>query len=310
MRRSTLPAAAFVDPTGGNREAVRELLEAAVDVVVEELTTAADGSPLPADGSAPSAAVPEASRPFASLLGEVGGIVADSATPAHPGYVGHMDPPATVASVVGDLVAAAINNNMLSVELSPVLTRLELELVSAVADAFGFGPAAGGVMAAGGSLANLTALTVARNRGLVGDVHGGGVIGDRRGGSESGDRPVLFASEVAHTSLQKAAMLLGLGTDAVVGVATDDRDRLRPTALRAAIDDAESAGREPFCVVATAGTTTTGSVDPIEAVGEIVAERDLWYHVDAPYGGAVAFSETHRSQLTGLSRADSVTFNP
>jgi glutamate/tyrosine decarboxylase-like PLP-dependent enzyme len=105
-------------------------------------------------------------------------------------------------------------------------------------------------------------------------------------------------------------MLLGLGTDAVVSVETDDDSRIDPASLARAIEQADRDGRAPFCVVATAGTTTTGNVDPLRAVHDVADERDLWFHVDAAYGGALVFSETQRDRLDGIEAADSVTFNP
>jgi glutamate/tyrosine decarboxylase-like PLP-dependent enzyme len=213
-----------------------------------------------------------------------------------------MDPPPTTASVLGDAVAAALNNNLLSVELSPFCSRLEAALVETFAERFGLGPDAGGVLASGGSLSNLQALAVARSHVLGTGTDGWVGAGD--------GRPVLFASDVAHTSLETAATVLGLGTDAVVAVETDDGDRLRPDALAAAIGRARARGERPFCVVATAGTTTTGAIDPLAEAGAVAAREGLWYHVDAAYGGAIVLSERHRDDLDGIGRADSVTFNP
>jgi len=299
MRRDELPEAAFVAPDGENVEAVRELSEAVLDTVLGTLTTATDRSPLPEDPAVPDGTVPDTGRSGEALLAETERVMAGSMNPHHPGYVGHMDTQPSLPSILGDLVAAAVNNNMLSVEMSPVLSELEVDLCRELAEAFGLGPDPGGVMASGGSLANLEALAVARNRAF--DVEASGL-----GGAD----PVLFASEVAHTSLRKAAMLLGLGTDAVRPVATDADSRMDPGALREAVAAARDDGRDPFCVVATAGTTTTGNVDPLDRIADAADEHGLWFHVDAAYGGALVFAESHRHLLDGVGRADSVTFNP
>jgi glutamate/tyrosine decarboxylase-like PLP-dependent enzyme len=301
MKRSALPDTAFVDPSGANADAVRELVERVVDQLLTQLETADARSPLPAEATTPAMSFPESPRAQDELLAALEAVVDGSMNPAHPGYIGHMDTIPTTVSVLGDLVASAVNNNMLSVEMSPVFSELEVELTEAIADEFGLGPNAGGVLASGGSLANLHALSVARNHAF--DVHGGGLAG-------LDCEPVVFASEVSHTSLQKAAMLLGLGTDAIVAVETDDRSRMDPAALEQAIERAKRDGRAPLCVVATAGTTTTGNIDSLPEIHQIADDHGLWFHVDAAYGGTLVFSEAERDRLDGIEAADSVTFNP
>lgn len=301
MNRSELPDGAFIGPSGENVEAVRDIAEEILDQLLTQLETADGRSPLPEQSTAPSAAIPQSPRSQEDLLGDLETVVEGSMNPAHPGYIGHMDTMPTMISVLGDLVASAVNNNMLSVEMSPVFSELEVELTETIADEFGLGPNAGGVLASGGSLAKLHALSVARNHAF--DVHGGGLAG-------LNCEPVVFASEVSHTSLQKAAMLLGLGTDAVVAVETDDRSRMDPAALEQAIERTKRDGRAPFCIVATAGTTTTGNIDPLPEIHQIADDHDLWFHVDAAYGGALVFSKAGRGRLDGIETADSVIFNP
>jgi L-2,4-diaminobutyrate decarboxylase len=301
MNRSNSPETGFINPGGDNAEAVQDLVEDVVDQLLKQLETAEDRSPLPDDSTIPEVSIPASPRSQNDLLDDLETIVSGSMNPAHPGYIGHMDTIPTTVSVLGDLVASAVNNNMLSVEMSPMFSELEVQLTEIIASEFGLGPDAGGVLASGGSLANLHALSVARNHAF--DVHQGGL-------TELDREPVLFASEVAHTSLQKAAMLLGLGTEAVVAVETEANSRMKPSALTKAIERAERAGRVPFCVVATAGTTTTGNIDPLSELGTIADEHGLWFHVDAAYGGALVFSEAERGRLDGIETADSITFNP
>lgn len=225
-----------------------------------------------------------------------------------PGYAAHMDPPPAVASVLGDLLAAAMNNNMLSREMSPGLSVLEERLVAMIArELFGLGEAAGGVMTAGGTLANLHALMVARNVafGWQSDERGAQAAGERRAG-----RGVILASEHAHTSVHKAAMILGLGTDAVTSVRADGRCRMDPASLEREIASCAARGDTPIAIVATAGTTVTGAIDPLAEIAEIAERHRVWLHVDAIYGGAVVVSRRLRSRLAGIERADSVAFNP
>jgi len=305
-----VPDDAFADPHGGNRDAVARVLHDAVDLVVAQLAGAAARPPMPAESAlprelwAPDALVPAASAPAGALLAELRTLLGGAMNPGHPGYVGHMDSVPTVMSLVAELAAAAANNNMSSVEMSPAFSHLEWRLAAELGARFGLGARAGGVMTGGGTLANVLALTVARNRAFAGQaIHAEGVAGLAR-------RPVLLASELAHTSLQKAAMLLGLGTSAVVPVGTDARGRIDPDALERAIAAAERHGEAPFAVVATAGTTVTGSVDPLDAVADVARRNALWLHVDAAYGGALVFSPRERHRLAGVEHADSVTFNP
>ncbi len=276
----------------------------ALDRMLTHLSSAAARSPLPDRddnfGVEEAPIVPEQSVPESALLDEAEALIQGAMNPAHPGFMGHMDPMPATASVLGDLLAAAANNNMLSQEIAPTFTRLERQVTGALARRFGLGSEGGGVMTSGGSLANLHALAVARNT----------AFDDARRAGVGNCSPVLFASEAAHTSIQKAAMLLGLGTDAVVPIPTDAQRRMDHAALQTHIQAAETKGTDPFCVVATAGTTTTGSIDPLDFIADVADEHGLWLHVDAAYGGALTFSDTHRERLNGIEQADSITFNP
>ncbi|NJL47213.1 MAG: aminotransferase class V-fold PLP-dependent enzyme [Leptolyngbyaceae cyanobacterium SM2_5_2] len=300
MPLTVLPATAFIDPFGHNRAAIEGIFRTVTHQILDYLTSAGSQVPLPQVESSLYQAIPEQPGEMAALLEPLQAIMAQSMNPAHPGYMGHMDPLPTTASLLGDWVAAALNNNMLSVEMSPALSRLEPLLMAEIAQLFGLGEKAGGLLVNGGTLANLQALTVARNvklnclqKGLAGQ-----------------PAPVLFASEMAHTSVQKAAMLLGLGLDGVVLVPTNANAQMQPDALEALIQKSLQAGQHPFAVVATAGTTVTGNIDPLPEIHRIARDYNLWFHVDAAYGGAIAFSLTHRHRLQGIERADSVTFNP
>ncbi len=307
---SGIPPDAFADPYGANRNAIARLLHDAVDIVVAYLAGESKRQPmpmaatLPVGFSAPDAVFPASPALSAAALDDLRAVLDGTMNAAHPGYVGHMDSVPTLMAIVGELAAATVNNNRLSVEMSPAFPRLEWRLARELGARFGLGASAGGVMTAGGSLATLLALAAARNRAFAGDeVHAEGLAGLAR-------RPVLFASEFAHTSVQKAAMLLGLGTDAVVRIGVDARGRMDPDTLERAVAGAERHGEAPFAVVATAGTTVTGSVDPLAAVAAVAERNALWLHVDAAYGGALVFAPGERHRLAGIERADSITFNP
>ncbi len=302
MNRSELPALSFVDPDGLNRAEIEQLARQVLSLVLDHATTAAGRPPVPGNISlAVPSGIPDDPTPESDLLEMLPGILASSMNPANPGYIGHMDPLPSTMSILGDLIVAALNNNMLSLEMSPVFSRLEPLLLREFAALFGLGDLAGGVLLSGGSLGNLQALTVARN--VAFQCRDTGIAGLDR-------QPVLFASAEAHTSIQKAAMMLGLGTGSVIPVASGAGSRMDPVELRRAIERANAAGQAPFCVVATAGTTTVGSIDPLEEIGRIAREYGLWFHVDSVYAGALIFSARQRHRLAGIEQADSISFNP
>ncbi len=302
MNRSQLPRTAFIDPRGANANAIADLAQNVLSLILGHLQQATERPPMPAEIVLPNPiGIPDHPRPNDELLAQIETLITGSMNPAHPAFIGHMDAMPTTFSILGELVAAGINNNMLSLEMSPLLSRLEMRLLQTLARLFGFGDTAGGVMLSGGSLANLQALAVARNHHF--EVQEQGLL-------HLGQAPVMLASEVAHTSLQKAAMLLGLGTASVVPVAVNANSQMDSQALRQAISRSITAGQTPFCVVATAGTTTTGNIDPLDEIGQVAHEHGLWFHVDAAYGGALMFSDRQKWRLRGIEQADSITFNP
>lgn len=296
---SKVPATAFVDPAGGNRELVRTMLESALDLLLELMSSAIERPPVPGrpDGAEASLPMEGPARTQEELLSALRQLVLDSTNLAHPGFVAHMDPPPTTASVVGDLAAAWLNNNMLFEELSPALTALEERLLRHIAERFGLGPRAGGILVPGGTLANLQALVLARN-----------AMADT--GTDSRRDLTVVASSGAHSSVWKAAMVLGLGPEGVLAVPTGREGRVDASRLAEAVERAIDSGRLPFCLVATAGTTITGAIDPLPELEEIARRHRLWFHVDAAFGGALAFSTEHAHRLRGIETADSVTFNP
>lgn len=302
MERAQIPVSAFIDPQGKNREQVKLLVEQVVNLVIDCSAAANERSPLPATTiNFDSLNIPDVGLPEKDIIDSLQGILSESMNPAHTGYIGHMDTMPTTFSILGDFAAAAVNNNMLSLEMSPVFSRLEDALIKQTARLFGLGESSGGLMLSGGSLANLQALAVARNSYF--DSREKGIIGLRQ-------QPVIFASEAAHTSIQKAAMLLGLGTASVVKVKINRDSQMDAADLRQKIEQSKTEGKAPFCIVGTAGTTVTGNIDPLEEINLIAKEFNLWFHVDAAYGGALVFSEKYRDRLAGIEYADSITFNP
>lgn len=301
----------FFDPNdGGNNQAVRAFIQPVQEMLFSFMANASQRLPMPLtdDWQAPPL-LPEQGRPLADILPELEAMLSRSMNVAHPGFIGHMDSIASVPGMMGQWLSAAINNNMLSVEMAPALVRLEHQSLRTIANWFGLGPQAGGTMLAGGSLANLQALAVARNSVLNCQQHGL-PASHAADGSHGTGKYVILASGSAHTSLQKATMLLGLGSAAVRAVATDDRARMCVADLALQLQTCRQQGETVLSVVATAGSTISGSIDPIAQIARLCQQYQIWLHVDAAYGGALILSSAWRHLLDGIQHADSITFNP
>ncbi len=293
---------AFIDPYGNNEQAISQLVHRVVDLVISETAKASERQPLPhMKGLWRPTQMPQEPVPLETIFDNLKVLIHHAMNPAHPGYMGHMDPPPATFSILGDIVASVLNNNMLCFEMAPSFTVLEKTLLKQFAKTFGMSDEAGGIMVSGGSLSNLAVISLARNVRF--STHKGGLAMLNR-------PPVLFASTAAHTSIHKAAMLLGLGIDAVINIPTDKNGRMDVIELERQVLLSKEQGKIPFCVVCTAGTTITGMIDPIGPIHAIAKAHDLWMHVDAVYGGALIFSEKHRHLLNGIEMADSIAFNP
>ena len=212
----------------------------------------------------------------------------------HPGYFAFVPFGSTWPSALGDFVASALNVYAGSWMESAGPSQVELEVLGWFKEWLGYPAAAAGSLVSGGSAANLTALACARE-GLP--------------EATSGDL-VLYVSDQAHSSLARAARLLGYRSDQVRVVPVDESLRLRATTLAAAMAADMRAGRRPFFVSASAGATNAGSVDPFGELADLCAERGVWLHADAAYGGFAVLTERGREALVGIERADSVTLDP
>lgn len=186
-------------------------------------------------------------------------------------------------------------------QVAPALTIVEKVTARALANLFGFnGDHAGGINCQGGSSSNLTSLVTARNT----------LYPDCREGGNAGHDFAIFTSAHGHYSVEKAAMICGMGITAVWPVAVDDEGRMRTDKLRERVIEAKQAGKTPLYVNATAGTTVRGSFEQFEEVSAICKEFNMWMHIDASWGGPVIFSAQQRHKMRGSHLADSLTINP
>ena len=219
-----------------------------------------------------------------------------------PRYYGLFNPTPLPIAVWGDALASAINQNGAAWRNSPSASVVEARVLRWLCELIGYGRASFGTLASGGSEANLIGLKCARDKACA-RVRDGGV---RRA---PGDL-VVYASEQSHYSLEKSVDILGLGRESLRKIETDDNFHIRTDALREAIETDKRAGRIPCCIAGAAGATSTGVVDPLDELADMASEYNCWFHVDAAYGGALAFSEKHKDSLQGIERADSVTIDP
>ncbi len=240
--------------------------------------------PLPERGEAPARALDEAAVALDLSL-----------SPARPRYLAYVGSSGLEIGVLGDALAAAYDVNV--AVASGGADLIESQAVAWVGEFVGFGAAADGLLAPGGTIANLTALTAARERALPGVRHRG----------VQGRTLAVYCSQEAHYSIRRAAEVLGVGGDHVRAIPVDRRRRIDVAACEAAIEADRRRGIVPVAIVATAGTTLTGAVDDLDALADVAARTRVWLHVDGAYGLPAAATETAGAHFRGLARADSAT---
>ena len=248
--------------------------------------------------------LPRAGQSLASLFDELEHVIVPNAThTAHPRFLPYVQPSPNDLSPYADHVTALLNQNCNLWHLSPAANAVEQAVLRWFADLFGMPQTASGIITSGGSMANMVALTAARDHALGDEARDAGLQGH-------GAPLVLYASDETHSSVEKAVAMLGLGTRHLRRVPTDGQFRIDPTQLEAAIAADRAAGLRPFCVVANAGTVTTGAIDPLEDLATLCREQGLWLHVDGAYGALTALSPRFRAPMSAIGLADSVSLDP
>jgi aromatic-L-amino-acid decarboxylase len=222
----------------------------------------------------------------------------------HPAFFAYFGISGSGPGIVGELIAAALNVNAMLWRTSPAATELEQRTLQWVAEMLGLPPGWFGEITDTASASTLYALAAAREAAGL-DIRNQGMAG-------RADLPPLaiYCSTQTHSSIDKAAIALGIGRQWTRHIETDAEFRMRPDFLERAIKSDLDAGVKPLAIVATVGTTSSTSVDPVPAIAEICQRYGLWLHVDAAYGGAAALLPSHRQVLAGCDRADSFVVNP
>jgi len=247
--------------------------------------------------------LPDDPQDMASLLDEVGEKILSTITnSAGPRYFGYITGGGNQVAVLAEMIKASLNQNNLKWHSSPVSTELERLVMRWVAEFIGYPTSSAGVLLSGGSVANFNCLAVARTIKAPVDISDEGIYGSQP--------MTVYVSEEGHSSFDKAMDMLGLGKKYLRKIPVDDKFRIDPDQLEEQIRTDKNAGLHPICVIGVAGTTNTGAVDNLNAVADICQRYDLWYHVDAAYGGPAAKVERTSDLFLGIERADSVVVNP
>src|SRR6266849_4833312 len=217
-------------------------------------------------------------------------------------YFGLMNPTPTYMGVLAEALVAGLNPQLATLARSQLASKIELETMRWVGERVGWPGEFNGTFTSGGNEANFSGLALALAFKFPDAIE--------EGVAAIGSQPVLYASAESHHSLDKSAGLLGIGHKALRRITVNEAAPLDPEMLERAIVQDLAVGRKPFCVVATAGTTNSGTVDDLIAISEICRRHQLWLHVDGAYGGVAIFSDQHRNVVRGIERADSLTVDP
>jgi aromatic-L-amino-acid decarboxylase len=302
-------------PSGGrlelSREAMRALGYRVVDLLVERTATLAEQ---PVAGWADRASleralaepIPEEPRAVDEVLARLERDVLPRAMAvSHPRFFAFVPAPGNFVSAMADALAAGWNPFVGTWFAGAGPAEVELVTVDWLRQICGLPAAAGGLFVSGGSAANLTALHAARHA-VFGGEPGSGVDGE----PGAVRRAVVYFSDQTHSAVERALAVLGFAPEQMRKLPTDESFELSPERLRAAIAADRAAGRRPFLVVANAGTTNTGAVDPLAALADLCGEEGLWLHADGAYGAVAVLAERGRALLAGLDRVDSLALDP
>jgi aromatic-L-amino-acid/L-tryptophan decarboxylase len=291
-------------------EAFRAAAHAAVDIMADYLAGVGDRPVMPAiePGSLrpqfPTAA-PEAPEPIGTILADYQRLIEPNITHwQHPRFLAYFSSAASGPGIIGEMLTAVLNSNVMLWRTSPAGTELEQVIVDWLRQALGLPGSFDGLLTDTASTSSLLALAAAREAA--------GIEAAAKGLPGRPDVPKLrvYASAEAHSSIEKACMTIGLGQAGLMKIPTNDRFELRLDSLEQAIAADKSVGIKPIAMVGTIGTTSTTSIDPIPGMAGIAAREGIWLHVDAAYAGAVALIHERRDPFAGWELADSVVTNP
>ncbi|WP_344870506.1 pyridoxal phosphate-dependent decarboxylase family protein [Allokutzneria multivorans] len=228
---------------------------------------------------------------FAELLETFKSAARNAVETAGPGYLAYFPAGGLVSSALGEFLSLLVNRFTGVASMAPDLVAMEDSVIRWLCREFGLPDGAGGVITTGGSLATLAAVVAARE-------------------SRTPENGTIYVTEHTHLSVAKAARIAGLRADQLRMVPVTEDQRMDADVAEELITADRAAGREPFLIVGTAGSTSTGTIDPLDALAGIAERHGLWFHVDGAYGGGFQLTERGRAKLRGVERADSITIDP
>ena len=282
-------------PSGnGTNEELHHAIRETSRILCEWFSKSDELNPLPRESKFKFSAPEEKGIDFDNLLNDIHNLIYSSFNPTNPGSLAHLDPPPLNVSIIGDLIAGGLNNNLLANELSPSISLLEKELCEWFSFRLGFDHNSGGVAASGGTLNNLNALVSARySLGL-----------------ETNSNAAFVISKDAHVSFKKCARILGLKSENIITVDTDDLGRMDISKLENEVTKNLGNGKRIFAIVATLGTTMRGSIDPISEIKKICTRNNIWLHIDGSIGGIFSMVNERIKDIDNINKANSITINP
>lgn len=298
-----------VSPLEMSAEQFREVGHQLVDRVAEFLDGIADRRVSPDESPrtvrealGAERRLPEGGEDAAGVVGRAADLLLEhSLLNGHPRFWGYITSSAAPIGILGELLAGAVNPNVGAWLLSPMASEIEAQTVRWIAEMLHYPPRCEGLFVSGGNMANLVCLLAARQRKAPWDVRTAGMMGARLR---------LYCSKETHTWVQKAADIAGVGTDAIRWIATDAAQRMDVATLRRQISSDLQDGDQPFVVIGTAGTVSTGAIDPLPEIAAVCREFDLWFHVDGAYGGFAAMLPDAPTAMAGMQEADSIAVDP
>src|SRR5579863_1738990 len=294
------------------RKVGRQLVERIAEFLctLPNLPVTANESPGVIREALGTGSLPEQGAEATYLLEEAATLLFEHSTfNGHPRFWGVITSSAAPIGVLGDLLAASVNPNMGGWIGGPMANEIEAQTVRWIAELIGYPTDCGGLLVSGGNMGNFVGFLAARKAKVTWDVRTAGLMGEKT------RRLRIYTSSEAHTWIQKAADMFGLGTDAIRWIPVDEQLRMDTTALTNLIHEDIETDDLPFLVIATAGTVSTGAVDPLPDIAAICRRYDLWFHVDGAYGGFAAVLRNSGqgnvpADLEGISLADSVAVDP